>query len=123
MTAPWVIHIVDDDEPVRTSLKFALEAAGFEVASFHDAGDFLARGRKRRGLMICDVRMPGMNGIDLTRLLKQEGSTMPIILLTGHASKALQADAISAGADAVLEKPIELGALVAEIERLSVDRF
>jgi len=121
MTRPWLIHVVDDDAPVRTSLIFALNAAGFRVASYVDASDFLALEKDEQSLLICDVRMPGINGIELTRLLKQRGSTMPVILMTGNASHALQAEAMSAGATAVIEKPAALGALLAEIARVTAD--
>lgn len=123
MTGPCTIHIVDDDEPVRTSLVFALEAAGFRVASHADAGEFLARAPAGRAVLICDVRMPGLNGIELTRLIRRGGSAMPVILLTGHADGALQAEAMGAGADAVLEKPVALTALLEEVGRLTTDRL
>jgi len=122
MTEPLLVHIVDDDEPVRMSLSFALEAVGFEPATYVDADDFLARGRDKGGILISDVRMPGMNGIELTRVLRQGGSNMPIMLMTGHADRELQTDVISAGADAVLGKPVELALLLEEIERIVAAR-
>jgi two-component system response regulator FixJ len=65
--------------------------------------------------------MPGANGVELTRLLRERGSTMPVILLTGNANGTLKAEAMSAGADAVLEKPAALGAILAEISRVTAD--
>ncbi|MDH7974287.1 response regulator [Sphingomonas sp. AR_OL41] len=115
MTMAWTVHVVDDDAAVRTALLFALEVKGFRVADYVDAADFLARGRGQRGVLICDVRMPGMDGIELTRLLTQEAAAMPIILITGHANQALKAEAIAAGALSVLEKPVDLAVLLAEI--------
>ncbi len=115
MTMTWMVHVVDDDVAVRTALLFALEVKGFRVADYVDAADFLARGRGQPGVLVCDVRMPGMNGIELTRLLTQEATAMPIILITGHANPALKAEAIAAGAVSVLEKPVDLAVLIAEI--------
>jgi two-component system response regulator FixJ len=121
VTNSWVIHIVDDDEPVRDAFVFALQVAGFRTSTYADADDFLARGREQRGVLISDVRMAGLNGIELTRLLRRDGSSMPIILVTGHADGELQADAMSAGADLLLGKPVELTALVTEIARMTTD--
>jgi FixJ family two-component response regulator len=121
MTRTWLIHIIDDDTAVRTALQYALSAVGFRVVSYVDASHFQASEGDDLSLLICDLRMPGTSGIELARLLREEGSTMPIILMTGHADDAIKANAISAGADAVLEKPVALSALLAEITRLTTD--
>jgi FixJ family two-component response regulator len=121
VTIPWVIHVVDDDEPVRAAFTFALQVVGFNTVAYAGPDDFLARGRETHGILISDVRMAGMNGIELTRLLRRGGSNMPIILVTGHADDELQTDAKSAGANLLLGKPVEFGALVAEISRLTTD--
>jgi two-component system response regulator FixJ len=119
MTTPWIIHIIDDDEAMRTSLLFALQAAGYRVSACLGASDFLAQEEAERGVLISDVRMPGMNGVELTRLLRQRGSTMPVILITGNANGTLTAEAMSAGANAVLEKPVALAVILAEISRVT----
>lgn len=119
MTQTFLIHIVDDDEPVRTALQFALEASGLRVVTYVDASDFLARGIETRGVLICDVRMAGLSGVELARRLRQGGASMPIILTTGHADRALREEAIKAGAEAVFEKPVSLSVLLAEIARLT----
>lgn len=119
MTEPCLIQLVDDDEPIRLSFSFALTALGFRVMTYVDADDFLMRGERERGVLLSDVRMPGMNGIDLTRLLRRDGSDIPIILMTGHSDAELHADALSAGADNLLAKPLALADLIAEIERLT----
>jgi two-component system response regulator FixJ len=120
MTKPWVIHIIDDDEAVRTSLVFALQAAGLRAHSHDNAGDFLALAETERGVLICDVRMPGMNGVELTRQLRQRGSTMPVVLITGNANRTLKVEAMDAGADVVLEKPVALAMLLTEIARVTL---
>lgn len=121
MTKPWVIHVVDDDEPVRTAFAFALQAFGYHVVTYVDANNFLLSGPQERGVLISDMRMPGMNGIELTRLLRRDGFNIRIILMTGHIDDELEADAISAGADLVLTKPLELTTVIAEIARLTND--
>ncbi|CAN5207439.1 hypothetical protein BH11PSE5_BH11PSE5_22130 [soil metagenome] len=123
MITTWHIRIVDDDEAVRNALHFALDIVGFQVESYVDAADFQARERNGPFLLICDLRMPGTSGIELARLLRKEGSTVPIILMTGHADATIKAKAVAAGADAVLEKPIPLPMLMAEITRLTTGRI
>ena len=117
-----VIQVVDDDEAVRLSLVFVLQTVGFEVSGYVDASDFLARVQFDHGILISDVRMPGINGIELAHLLRERGSTMPIILISGNGSSTLKSEAMSAGVAAILEKPIELAAILAEIERITVER-
>jgi two-component system response regulator FixJ len=121
MTTSWVIHVIDDDEAVRSAFVFALTACGFQTVPYVDADDFLTRGWTARGVLISDVRMPGMNGIELTRRLRQDGSTMPIILVTGHADAELTTEAMSAGADLMMRKPADLAALVVELARMTGD--
>ena len=118
MSAPWTVHIIDDDEAVRTSLRFALSVTGYAVETYVDAADFLGRLPTDRGVLICDVRMPGMNGIELTRLMHSMGSALPIILMTGHADGALQMEAVQAGAAVVLEKPVSLPTMLENIARV-----
>lgn len=121
MNKPWVVHVVDDDEPVRTAFVYALQAVGFVAVGYVDANDFLGQAREERGVLISDVRMPGMSGIELTHYLRQHGSKMPIMLMTGHADGEIQNDAMNAGADRVLAKPLALPAVVAEIAMLTTD--
>jgi len=121
MITTSLVQVVDDDEAVRTSLVFVLNAVGFEVSGYSDAKDLLARGQFDRGVLICDVRMPGMNGIELARLLRQRGSTIPIILTSGNARDSLKSEAMSVGINAILEKPVELATILAEIERVMLD--
>ena len=121
MSMSWAIHVIDDDDAVRASLLFALRATGFSVSGYAEANEFLACRREERSVLICDVRMPGVNGIELSRLLRQHGSTMPVILMTGNASPTLKEEAMSAGAATILEKPAALAGLLAEIARVTAD--
>jgi two-component system response regulator FixJ len=118
MSVCLIVHIIDDDEAVRTSLGFALEVTGYAVETYADAAAFLAAPEGGPGVLICDVRMPGINGIELTRMMRDRGSALPIILMTGHADAMLQAEALQAGAAAVLEKPVALGTIVETIARV-----
>ena len=119
MTTPMVIHIVDDNDPVRDALSFALTVAGFQTAVYRDADDFLQRRENGRGVLICDIRMPGMNGFELTRSLRQECSELTMILVTGHFDKECQAHGKSAGANLILTKPVDLEELISEIARIT----
>ena len=120
MNTSAVIQVVDDDEAVRAALSFALKALGFEVSSYSDASDFLGRGQFEQGILICDMRMPDINGIELANLLRGRGSIMPIILTSGNVRNALKSEALSAGVDTILEKPVDLATILAEIERIAV---
>jgi two-component system response regulator FixJ len=76
-----VIVIVDDDEPLREGLGSVLKAAGFSVANFGSAEEFLnILDRVSAACMILDVRLPGMSGIELQRRISEAGVSMPIIL-------------------------------------------
>lgn len=122
MNRSTVIQVVDDDEAVRISLDFVLRTVGFDVSNYIDACDFLARGQFDEGILICDMRMPGMTGIELAHVLRDRGSTMPIILISGHAGNTLKSEATSAGIAAILEKPVEQITILAEIERIMLKR-
>jgi two-component system, LuxR family, response regulator FixJ len=103
-----VIHVVDDDQPVRDSLGFRLRAASLEVRLYESAQALLARGDGLEpGCIITDVRMPGMSGIELIAKLKENGAPHPVIVLTGHADVPLAVTAMKAGVVDFLEKPFD----------------
>lgn len=110
------VLIVDDDAAVRSSLKFALEAEGFEVRLYDGAAALLAdRDLPRRGCLVVDYRMPVMDGLQLIETLRARQVAMPAILIVGRISSQLRANAERSGARQVLEKPLSDGALVAGI--------
>jgi two-component system response regulator FixJ len=121
MTTPWMTHVIDDDEAVRTAVHFALETAGFRVRSYSGARDFLTHADEERGVIICDIGMPAMTGIELTRWLQLRGPDVRVILITGAPNGMWNAEGISAGAGAVLEKPLALATLLTEIRRATAD--
>lgn len=113
MTAEAIVHVIDDDDAVRQSLDFLLRSAKFEVQTYESALAFLrAHPHHASGCIITDVRMPDMSGIDLLRRLKEMGSAMPVIVITGHGDVPLAVEAMKIGAADFLEKPFDDDALL-----------
>jgi len=110
------IHVVDDDESMRESLAFLLEAAGFRVQLYESATAFLATlPRLERACILTDIRMPEIDGIELLRRLKDNNSKLPVIVMTGHGEVPLAVEAMKLGAFDFLEKPFDDEGLVATI--------
>jgi two-component system response regulator FixJ len=106
------VGVVDDDAAVRDSLRFLLEAAGFLVATFASAAQFLAAPEPDRiGCLLLDHHMPGTTGLDLLRRLRHDGRLLPVALMTGSPSAQLTRQALAVGATAVLDKPLTDDAL------------
>jgi two-component system response regulator FixJ len=102
------VYIIDDDAAMRDSLDFLLGSAGFEVTLFESAVSFLeALPGLGFGCVVSDVRMPGLDGIDLLKRLKQDHKTLPIVIMTGHGDIPLAVEAMKLGAIDFLEKPFE----------------
>jgi two-component system response regulator FixJ len=113
MTGGFFVHIVDDDAAVRESLRFVLEAAGWPVRDYDAAPALLDRvGELEPGIIVTDVRMPGMSGLELVGALKLAGANHPIIVLTGHADVAMAVDAMKEGVVDFIEKPFGDDALL-----------
>lgn len=111
-----VVHLVDDDEDVRRALAFLLGAAGLAVRVYESAGALLEKLEAApSGCIVSDVRMPGMDGIQLLQHLRKKGVTLPVIIMTGHADVALAVGAMKAGAADFIEKPFSDDALLAAI--------
>jgi two-component system response regulator FixJ len=112
----WVIHVVEDDEPMRDSLVELLEEAGYKARAYASGEELLARGTAaERGCVVSDMRMPGIDGLTLLRRLQADGSGLPLILITGHGDVPMAVNAMKAGAVDFLEKPFEPDALLAAI--------
>lgn len=102
------VFIVDDDEAVRDSLRWLLEANGYHVSAFSSAESFLAAfDDKTAGVLIVDVRMPGMSGLELQEQLIARKSSMPIVFITGHGDVPMAVSTIKKGAIDFLEKPFD----------------
>jgi FixJ family two-component response regulator len=110
------IHIVDDDASVRSALCALLGTVGLETAAYASAEEFLAAiDGDARGCLLLDVRMPGMSGLDLQRVLHERGISLPVIVLTGHGDVAMAVRAMKAGAADFVEKPFNGQALIDRI--------
>jgi FixJ family two-component response regulator len=111
-----VIAIVDDDEPIHEALGRIVKAARFPINTFSSAEDFLnSRNRETTACLILDVRLPGMNGIELQRRLLADNSQIPIIFISGHPDGSLRDVAMRAGATDFLSKPVRSDALLTAI--------
>ncbi|WP_426441153.1 response regulator FixJ [Bradyrhizobium genosp. P] len=121
MNDKTVIHVIDDDAAMRDSLAFLLDVNGYKSRVYETADAFLAgASAKTLSCVICDIRMPGMSGIELVRRLKREGASGAVILITGHGDVALAVEAMKAGAADFIEKPFDDAALLDAI-RAAID--
>ena len=101
-----LISIVDDDDALRSSLDDLIQSIGFRTQGFPSAEAFLNSNQARdTACLILDVRMPGMNGLDLQRQMVAANSRIPIIFITSHADDNARVRAVEAGAVAFLYKP------------------
>lgn len=116
---PGLVHVVDDDASFRTAIERRLKQAGYEVETYSSAQHLLDRlpGLDRAGCILLDVKMPGLNGLELQDRLSQLGSILPIVFVTGYSDTPTTVRAIKAGAEDVLTKPIPSEQMIAAIER------
>lgn len=123
MTMQAVIHVVDDDESLRTALQRLLTAAGYRVRTYASAGDFLLEPPlDAPGCLLLDLNMPGPSGLDLQEALKRHGVRLPVIFLTGHGDLPTGVRAMKAGAVDFLTKPVERETLLAAVaQAIEVD--
>jgi two-component system, LuxR family, response regulator FixJ len=118
-----LVHLVDDDEAIRRSAGFMLKTSGFQVKSYESGVELLKNSASLEpGCILLDIRMPGMDGLEVQRKLQEKGVSLPVIIMTGHGDVALAVQAMKAGAVDFIEKPFEksalLGALAEGLERL-----
>ena len=125
MSTDPVVHVIDDDDAARHSLKFLIECAGYRVADYDGAVAFLAAldaaGTLAPGCIVTDVRMPDMTGLELVERLKQQGVAEPVIVITGHADVPMAIQAMKAGVVDFIEKPFAEDAILSVI-REAIDR-
>src|SRR5712671_7339365 len=108
MSSKTKVYVIDDDEAMRDSLDFLLVSADFNVTLFETALDFLdALPVLDFGCVVSDVRMPGLDGIELLKRMKASNSTFPIVIMTGHGDVPLAVEAMTMGAVDFLEKPFD----------------
>jgi len=112
------VLIVDDDKGVRASLAALLRTAVFEVETFGSGPEFLqAWTPERCGCVLIDVRMPGMSGLQLQTQLAEQGITLPVIVITGHADVPMAVAAMRAGAVDFIEKPFKDDTIISSVQR------
>jgi two-component system, LuxR family, response regulator FixJ len=112
-----IVHVIDDDADVRQSLAFLLSTVGLAVRVHDSATSFLeVLPEVQDGCIVTDVRMAGMDGIELQRRLRSNGNAVPVIVITGHGDIALAVEAMKAGAVDFIEKPFDDEVLIAAIK-------
>ncbi|MDZ7588127.1 MAG: response regulator [Parasphingorhabdus sp.] len=110
------IHVVEDDEAVRRSVAFMLKREGYKIIAWASGVEFLAGAKNtERGVVLLDIRMPGMDGLEVQQEIIARGIDMPIIVLTGHGDVVLAVKAMRAGAVNFIEKPYEKAELLAAL--------
>jgi len=116
---PKLVHVVDDDASFRNSVGRLLRACGYDVAVYESAEELLQQLPVAAGpsCILLDVRIPGVSGPELQDRLARLGSTLPIVFLTGHGDIETSVQAIKAGAEDFLTKPVAKDKLLDAIER------
>jgi len=112
------VFVVDDDEAMRSSLKWLIESVGLPVATYDSANAFLQDYYPgRSGCLVLDVRMPGISGLELQEHLVSEQIRIPVVIITGHGDIAMAVRALKAGALDFIEKPFNDELLLDSIRR------
>src|ERR1043166_1325101 len=113
-----LVFLIDDDSSVRRGVSRLLRSAGYNNEAFDSASDFLARDQHHApACVIVDVRMPGINGMDLQALLIQRRREEQLVFITGHGNISMCAQAMKAGAIDFLPKPFRASELLECVER------
>lgn len=112
-----LVHLVDDDEAIRRSVGFMLKTSGFHVRAYESGTELLKSvAHLEQGCILLDIRMPGMDGIEVQAALRSKGVSLPVIIMTGHGDVTLAVQAMKAGAVDFIEKPFEKAVLLSAIE-------
>lgn len=116
MTRPErIVHLVDDDEAVRRSAGFMLKTSGFLVQTFASGVELLKARDLEPGCILLDVKMPGMDGLEVQQALHARGIAFPVIVMTGHGDVDVAVQAMKNGAVDFIEKPFERAVLLEAI--------
>ena len=112
-----LVHLVDDDAAVRRSVSFMLKTSGHQVQTYESGVELLKDpAHLEQGCILLDIRMPGMDGLEVQQELQAKGVSLPVIIMTGHGDVTLAVKAMKAGAVDFIEKPFEKDTLVASLE-------
>jgi FixJ family two-component response regulator len=115
--AKHIVAAVDDDFRVRESIASLVESAGYTPLVYSSAEEFLQSGTlAATGCMITDVRMPGMDGLELQRRVRLERPELAVILISAHYDEAIRQRALAQGAAGFLSKPFDVAELLETIE-------
>jgi two-component system response regulator FixJ len=110
------VHIVDDEDAIRRSASFMLKTSGYAVSTYASGVEFLQKAREvEPGCVLLDVRMPGMDGLEVQAAMGERGISMPVVVLTGHGDVSVAVRAMKGGAIDFLEKPFEKAQLLEAI--------
>jgi two-component system C4-dicarboxylate transport response regulator DctD len=121
--SPGRVILVDDEEDIRLATSQTLELAGYEVATFARGDRALERiGRDFDGIVVSDIRMPVMDGLELLRAARERDPELPVILITGHGDVPLAVEAMRSGAYDFVEKPFDPKRLTGAVARASALR-
>ena len=121
MESKSLIAVVDDDRSMTRMLTRVLSSAGFDVAVFHSAEEFLAAyAMIEARCLVLDVDLPGMSGLDLQWRLKEAGQDLPILFVSGHATEQTRQQALRNGAIGLLNKPFDIEDLLNAIRTLEL---
>ncbi|QAY78722.1 response regulator transcription factor [Sphingosinicella sp. BN140058] len=112
-----IVHLVDDDEAIRRSASFMLRTSGFLVKTYPSGVPMLELGRDiAPGVILMDVRMPEMDGLEVQKALRDNGVFLPVIVMTGHGDIGIAVEAMKGGAVDFIEKPFEKATMIAALE-------
>ncbi len=118
MSDGQIVHVIDDDDALRDSVRLFLVNEGLNVRTYASAIEFLAALESSgAGCVVTDVRMPGMSGMELLAHISARGSTLPVIVVTGHADVPLAVRAMKQGAVDLLEKPFRADDLISAVRK------
>jgi len=117
------VYIVEDDEAVRDSLRLLLKSEGYQVKAYVDGDAFLVSyNDSMSGCLVLDIRMPGIDGMNVQRALAERGSILPILFVTGHGDVSLAVEAMKKGAMDFIQKPYEDDTLLKKVaDAMSLD--
>jgi two-component system response regulator FixJ len=112
-----LVHLVDDDSGIRRSVGFMLKTSGHRVETYESGAQLLKNsGELDEGCVLLDIRMPGMDGLEVQRTLQERGVGLPVIIMTGHGDVSLAVRAMKAGAVDFIEKPFAKETLLESLE-------
>jgi two-component system response regulator FixJ len=110
------VHLVDDDDAVRDSLKTLLESYGVSVRAYSSGLEFLANATAwETGCLVLDLHLPVVSGLDLLTMMRQRKMQLPVVFITGRSDKETRERALRGGAIAFLDKPVREDALLAAV--------